>query len=95
MICFAFFRWHQKSLGVQGGQPGSNMALNRSLKLGPRDREHALTRTHTNTSQGVPLFFFFFSSFPVSPAKSLQPLMYCERLLLKHQRYSAILTWPL
>lgn len=46
MICFAFFHWHQKSLGVQGGQPGSYLAFNGSLKLGPRD---GCIDTHTDT----------------------------------------------
>lgn len=43
------FHWHQKSLGVQGGQPGSYLAFNGSLKLGPRDGgTHTRTYIHTN-----------------------------------------------
>lgn len=62
-------RRHQKSLGVQGGQPGSNLALNRSLKLGPGDGTHTQTharahkQTHTaehmKPSQVIPLFIYF------------------------------------
>lgn len=71
MICFFACppHRHQKSLGVEGGQPGSNLALNRSLKLGPRDGTHTQTharahkQTHTaehmKPSQVIPLFIYF------------------------------------
>ena len=86
MICFASFHWHQKSLRVQGGQAGSYLAFNGSLKLGPRDGcsacSHAPAHMHTHTqtkeclktSQDLALITplpLYFTLFAHSP--SLQP----------------------
>lgn len=50
MICFAFFHWHQKSLGVQGGHSGLYLAFNGSLKRGPGDGWACVgAHTHTHT----------------------------------------------